>query len=80
MEKAKTYLRGLGLLLVLILVGIVGFIAIGLITLSVFIVLLIIFIGVAIIALLLTPYYYAKDFEVKSKDFKLKKIKKKEKM
>jgi hypothetical protein len=79
-NKVKTYVRGLGLVLALILLGIVGFIALGLITLSIFIVLGIIFIGIAIVALLLTPYYFAKEHEVKSKNFKLKKVKKKEKI
>ena len=80
MEKAKTYLRGLGLILALILVGIVGFIAIGIIEIGIFVVLLILFIGIAVVALLLTPYFYAKNYEVKSKDFKLKRVKKKEKL
>jgi hypothetical protein len=53
---------------------------IGLITFTIYIALLIIFIGIALIAIILAPYYYAKDFEAGSKDFRLKKIKKKEKL
>lgn len=80
MEKVKTYLEGLGLLLILVIFGIIFFIVIGFIELSIFIILLIIFIGIVIVALISTPYYYAKNFKVKSKDFKLKKIKKREKL
>ncbi len=79
-NKLKTYLRGLGLLLALMLLGIVVFIVIGLITFTIYIALLIIFIGIALIAIILAPYYYAKDFETGSKNFRLKKIKKKEKL
>jgi len=79
-NKLKTYLRGLALVLALMLVGIVGFIAIGLIAFTIYIALSIIFIGIALIAIMLAPYYYAKDFETGPKDFRLKKIKKKEKL
>lgn len=79
-EKLTTYLRGLGLILAIILLAIVGFIAIFSIEITIFTILLIIFIGIAILALILTPYYYAKNYEVKSKSFKLKKVKKKEKI
>lgn len=79
-NKLTTYLRGLGLVLALIVLGIVAFIAIGIISITIFVVMLILFIGIAIVALILTPYYYAKNYEVKSKDFRLKKIKKKEKL
>ena len=79
-NKLKTYLRGLCLVLALIALGIVAFIAIGIITITIFVVMLIMFIGIAIVALILMPYYYAKNYEVKSKDFRLKKIKRKEKL
>jgi membrane protein implicated in regulation of membrane protease activity len=80
MEKIKIYLSGLALLLALALLGIVGFIGIGLITLTVFVIFIIVFALVAIVALLFTPYYYAKTFKVKSRDFRIKKIKKKERL
>jgi Zn-dependent protease with chaperone function len=79
-NKLKTYLRGLALLLALILVGIVVYIVIFAIELTIFFILLIIFIIIAIIALILMPYFYARNFEVKSKNFKLKEVKKKEKL
>ena len=79
-NKLKTYLRGLALLLTLILVGIVAYIIIFSITIGIAIILLIAFIVVAIIAILLVPYFYAKNYDVKSKDFKLKKVKKEEKL
>ncbi len=79
-NKLKTYLRGLALLLTLILVGIVAYIVIFAITIGIAIMLLIAFIIIAIIALLLLPYFYAKNYDVKSKDFKLKKVKKEEKL
>ena len=79
-NKIKTYLRGLALLLALLLVGIVAYIIIFAITIGVAIILLIVLIVIAIVAILLLPYFYAKDFEVKSKDFKLKKVKKEEKL
>lgn len=79
-NKLKTYLKGLALLLALILLGIAVYIVILSIELSVFIILLVMFIIIAIIALILTPYFYAKNFEAKSKNFKLKEVKKEEKL
>ncbi|MDI6798490.1 MAG: hypothetical protein QMD12_00620 [Candidatus Aenigmarchaeota archaeon] len=79
-SKVKTYFRGLALILAVILVGLVSFIALGILLISIFIGIAIIFLGVAIVALFLLPYYYAKKYEIKSTRFKLKKIKKKEKI
>jgi len=79
-NKLRTYARGVGLVLLLILVGIVGLIGLGIITLTVYLAVAIISICVAIVAIILLPYYYARNFEVKSKNFKLKKVKKKEKI
>jgi hypothetical protein len=79
-NKLKTYLRGLALLLALLLVGIVAYTIIFSITIGIAIILLIVFIVIAIIAILLAPYFYAKNYDVKSKDFKLKKVKKEEKL
>ena len=79
-NKIMTYLRGLGLLFAILLIGILAFIVIGVIEMTIFIVLLIIFILIAIVALILLPYYYARDFETKSKNFRIKKVKKKERL
>jgi len=79
-NKLKTYVRGLGLLLAILVIGIVSSIALFAIGAIVFILLSIVLILVAVIAIILAPYYYAKKHEVKSTNFKLKKIKKKEKL